>query len=141
MTKTSSFARALKVLALTAVPSFLLAQEQMPQPNDRERSKPFVNSDKDTGTYDKHDFNGFWVRNPSAQYNEPPCPECRDPGPSYGFFGNVPTLTAAGQERLMANRPTKGYMVGSKQAEEHSYLNIAYRKAVQSSESNDPVER
>jgi hypothetical protein len=135
------FTRTLKVLALTAVPAFLLAQPAQQGMNDHERAKPFVNSDKDTGTYDKHDFNGFWVRNPSAQFGQPPCPECRDPGPSYGFFGNVPPLTQAGEERLMANHPTKGYMVGSKQAEEHSYLHEAYRRAVQSSQSNDPEER
>jgi hypothetical protein len=149
--------RALTVVALTALPAFLLSQNAGAQVAAKPANastgtnevgtspgtagKPFVNSDKDTTPYDKHDFNGFWARNPSAQYGQPACPECRDPGPSYGFFGDVPPLTPAGQKQLNGNTPTKGYMVGSKQAAERTDLNIAYRKAKQSSESNDPEER
>jgi hypothetical protein len=137
-----------KLFSLIAAPAFLLAQtpvakDELPQVVNTggTMGKPFVNSDKDTRPYDKHDFNGFWARNPSAQYGQPSCPECRDPGPSYGYFGDVPPLTPAGEKRFQANKPTKGYLAGSKQAEEHKDLNIAYRRAVQSSESNDPEER
>jgi hypothetical protein len=148
MTNDFGLARVLKLLSVIAAPAFLLAQtpaakDELPQVANTGGTigKPFVNSDKDTRPYDKHDFNGFWARNPSAQYGQPPCPECRDPGPSYGYFGDVPPLTPAGQKRFEANKPTKGYLADSKEAEEHKNLNIAYRRAVQSSESNDPEER
>ena len=81
--------------ALLAVPAFLLGQTSVPQ-----KSEP---SDKDTRPYDKHDFNGIWARNPSAQFHQPPCPECRDNSrPSYGFFGDIPPLTAEGKKRFDA---------------------------------------
>jgi hypothetical protein len=148
MTNNFGLARGLRLLSLIAAPAFLLAQTPVAKDELSQvantggtMGKPFVNSDKDTRPYNKHDFNGFWARNPSAQYGQPPCPECRDPGPSYGYFGDVPPLTPAGEKRFAANKPTKGYLAGSKQAEEHKDLNIAYRRAVQSSESNDPEER
>ena len=128
----------LGVLALAAVPVVLLAQGRGPS---SDRSPKWVNSDTDTRPYDKHDFNGLWARNPSAQFGQAPCPECRDPGPSYGYFGNVPPMTPEGEKRFAMNRPTKGYMVGSKQAAEHMDLHVAYRRAVQTSEANDPEER
>ena len=142
MTNNSGWARfcrpVLTVLALAAVPAVLLAQNPGAQ-NDR--NKPWVNSDKDTRPYDKRDFNGLWARNPAAQFGQPPCPECRDPGPSYGFFGDVPPMTPEGEKRFQMNRPTKGYMLGSKQAAEHMDLHIGYRRAVQTSMANDPEER
>jgi len=96
----------------------------------------------DTRPYDKHDFNGIWARNPSAQFNQPPCPECRDNSrPSYGFFGDIPPMTPEGEKRFMANRPTKGYVAGSKEALANSDIHVGYRRAVQSALSNDPEER
>ena len=117
--------RALRVLALTALPAFLLSPERRGagcgETGECEhrrtevgtirvrRASRIVNSDKDTRPYDKHDFNGFWARNPSAQYGQPACPECRDiPGPSYGYFGDVPPMTPAGQKRFEANTAHEG---------------------------------
>jgi hypothetical protein len=133
--------RALKVLALAAVPAFLLVQSSVAQNVATSRNTPFVNSDKDTRPYDKRDFNGLWARNPSAQFHQPACPECRDPGPSYGFFGDVPPRTPEGEKRFQMNRPTKGYPPGSKEAAEHKDIDVGYRRAVQASLSNDPEER
>ena len=142
MTNKSGLARffgpVVKVLAVTAVPAVLLAQNPGP-PVDR--NKPWVNSDKDTRPYDKHDFNGLWARNPSAQFGQAPCPECRDPGPSYGYFGDVPPMTPEGEKRFQMNRPTKGYVLGSKQAADHMDLHVAYRRATTSAQANDPEER
>jgi len=142
MTNNSGWARfvrpVLQILVLTAVPVVLLAQGQgAPSP----RNKPWVNSDKDTRPYDPHDFNGLWARNPAAQFKQAPCPECRDPGPSYGYFGDVPPMTPEGERRFQMNRPTKGYMLGSKEAAEHMDLHIGYRRAVTTAMANDPEER
>ncbi|MDP9114139.1 MAG: hypothetical protein M3O20_10720, partial [Acidobacteriota bacterium] len=103
-------------------------------------------SDKDTRPYDKHDFNGLWARKPSSQFHQPPCPECQDAGITsivvgYGFFGDVPPRTPEGEKRLQANRPTKGYLLGSKKAAEHMNVDIGFRRALQSSLANDPEER
>src|SRR5947209_996894 len=119
MTKHSGLARfsryASRAVALTAVPAFLLVQNSPAQNAGRAASKVVGNdvnktyplSDMDTRPYDKHDFNGIWARNPSAQFNQPPCPECRDNSrPSYGFFGDIPPMTPEGEKRFMANRPT-----------------------------------
>jgi len=79
MTNNFGLARALKLLPLIAAPAYLLAQTQVAKDKPPQvantggtMGKPFVNSDKDTRPYDKHDFNGFWARNPSAQYGQPP---------------------------------------------------------------------
>jgi hypothetical protein len=149
----NSFARfsrhAARVLALSALPALLLvqpsgAQQQGPPPGFTMKdsvNKTYPVSDMDTRPYDKHDFNGLWARNPTAQFHQPLCPECRDPGPGYGFLGDVPPLTAEGKKRFDANRPTKGAVPGSKQALAHMDYDIGYRRAVQSSLSNDPEER
>jgi hypothetical protein len=147
MTNNSGLARfswqALRALALTAVPAFLLVQSSVAQNAAKvDRGKTSGPSDKDTRPYDKHDFNGIWARNPSAQFHQPPCPECRDDSrPSYGFFGDIPPLTAEGKKRFEANKPTKGYVAGSKEALAHMDIDVGYRRAVQSALSNDPEER
>jgi hypothetical protein len=141
---------ALRALALTAVPAFLLVQSSVAQNAGRaarkvvgdDVNKTYPISDKDTRPYDKHDFNGIWARNPSAQFHQPPCPECRDDSrPSYGYFGDVPPMTPEGEKRFMANRPTKGYVAGSKEALANPDIHVGYRRAVQSALSNDPEER
>ena len=154
MTHNGEFARfsrhALRALALTAVPAFLLVQSSVAQNAGRaarkatgdDVNKTYPLSDKDTRSYDKHDFNGIWARNPSAQFHQPPCPECRDDSrPSYGYFGDVPPMTPEGEKRFLANRPTKGYVAGSKEALGNSEIHVGYRRAVQSALSNDPEER
>ena len=145
MTNNSGLARfsrrALRVLALTAVTAFLLVQSSVAQnaanAGRRETSGP---SDKDTRPYDKHDFNGLWARGPEL-FKQPACPECRDTGPSYGFFGDVPPRTAEGEKRFQLNKPTKGYALGSNEANARSDRDIGYRRAVISSLANDPEER
>jgi len=131
--------RALRTLVVIAALGFL------PQISHAQRGAPpqpgVGNSDKDTRPYDKHDFNGMWARNPAAQYNQPPCPECRDTGPSYGYFGDVPPMTPEGQKKFEKNRPTKGYSLGTAEAAAHQDIHVAYRRAVQASLSNDPEER
>ena len=99
---------AVRALALTAVPALLLvpssvAQEGRPVVkvvgNDVNKTYPV--SDHDTRPYDKHDFNGIWARNPSAQFDQPPCPECRDNSrPSYGYFGDIPPMTELGKKAV-----------------------------------------
>jgi hypothetical protein len=138
---------AVRAVAITIVPAFLLVQSSLAQGgrglakgNDVNKTYPL--SDHDTSPYDKHDFNGIWVRNPSELFHQPPCPECRDnTRPSYGFFGDVPPMTAEGQKRFEANHPTKGFVPGTPQALANADIPIGYRRAVQSALSNDPEER
>ena len=154
MTNHSGLARfsrhAVRALALTAVPAFLLVQSSVAQNGRQMASKVSGNdvnktyplSDMDTRPYDKHDFNGIWARNPSAQFHQPPCPECLDNSrPSYGYFGDIPPMTAEGQKRFEANHPTKGFVAGSKEALANMDIHVGYRRAVQSALSNDPEER
>ncbi|MDP9053425.1 MAG: hypothetical protein M3N93_03865 [Acidobacteriota bacterium] len=131
-------ARAL-VLAICA---FLLPQVSVAQ-----KSAAPASSDKDTRPYDKHDFTGIWARNPAAQFGQPPCPECRNVGPvpgypvTYGYFGDVPPRTPEGEKKFRMNRPTKGYVIGSKEALAHMDIEEGFRRAVESKMSNDPEER
>lgn len=145
MTSSNTLAGSVRVvlaaLALTAVPQISLAQTSVAQTASNTQNKPFVNSDKDTSAYDKRDFSGLWARNPADQFGQPPCPECRDPGPSYGFFGDVPPMTPEGEKRFLNNRPTKGLNPDSKEAAERKDLHIAYRRAYASADANDPEER
>jgi hypothetical protein len=133
--------RALLALAVIGVVLFLMPQISQAQRGEGPPQPGVGNSDKDKSPFDKHDFNGFWVRNPAAQYNQPPCAECRDTGPSYGYFGDVPPMTPEGEKRFRLNKPTKGYTVGSPEAERNKNIHIAYRRAVQAALSNDPEER
>jgi hypothetical protein len=133
--------RALQAIAVIGVLVFLLPQISQAQQRG-EAARPGVgNSDKDTSHYNKHDFNGLWARNPSAQFNQPACPECRDTGPSYGYFGDIPPMTPEGEQRFRLNKPTKGYTPGSEEAERNKNIHIGYRRAVQAALSNDPEER
>src|SRR5438552_2392936 len=96
------FSRALQALAAVAVVLvFLLPQVSHAQGRQMSAARPGVgNSDTDKSSYDKHDFTGLWARNPSEEFHQPPCPECRDTGPSYGYFGDVPPMTPAGEKRF-----------------------------------------
>lgn len=99
-----------------------------------------ANSDKDTRPYDKHDFNGLWSRNPTT-YKLPACPECRDnqnvPA-GYGFFGDVPPRTPAGQKKFDANKPSRGYELNSAAANAHPDIDIGMRRAIIPALGNDP---
>ena len=129
---------AVTALALAAAPAALQAQTGAARPATAAASGP---SDKDTRPYDKHDFRGLWARNP-LPFHEPACPECRDNGPvAYGFFGDVPPLTAEGQKRFEKNLPSKGWEAGSPEALAHPNSNVAYRRAVAPGLGNDPEER
>ena len=114
---------AVRALALTAVPAFLLVQSSVAQNAGRAASKvagddvnkTYEPSDKDTRPYDKHDFNGIWARNPSAQFHQPPCPECRDNSrPSYGYFGDIPPLTPEGKRGSRRTGPPRAMLPGAK---------------------------
>ncbi len=142
MTNSNGLARfsryALRAFALTAVSAFLLVQNSVAQSGGDHWG---ANSDTDTRSYDKRDFNGLYARNP-APLGLPACPECGRNGPiSYGFFGDVPPMTPEGQRRFEANRPTKGWPIGSEAADAHSDEHIAYRRANESVFANDPEER
>jgi hypothetical protein len=151
MTNNSGLARfsgrAVRVLALTAVPAFLLIQSSAAQNTGDARregqAKTSGPSDKDTRPYDKHDFTGLWARNPGP-FKQPACPECRDPGPGipggYGFFGDVPPRTPEGEKKFQMNRPTKGLELGSEKANARTDVDIAYRRAHKAALSNDPEE-
>jgi len=99
-------------------------------------------SDTDTRDYDKRDFSGLWSRSPD-QYNLGPCPECRDPAswPGYGFFGETPPMTPAGQERFESYRPARGIELGTEQAAQRTDIHIGYRRAVLPAFGNDPEMR
>jgi hypothetical protein len=145
MTNNSGLARfsrhAVTALALTAVPAFLLVQSSAAQNvANAARGATSGPSDKDTRTYDKHDFTGLWARNPGP-FEQPACTECRDRGPvAYGFFGDVPPRTPEGEKKFQMNKPTKGYEPGSKQANAHPEVDIGYRRATKAALSNDPEE-
>jgi hypothetical protein len=76
------FWHAIRGLALTTVPAFLLVPSSVAQNAGREANKvsgndvnkTYETSDEDTRPYDKHDFNGIWARNPAAQFHQPPLP-------------------------------------------------------------------
>jgi len=150
MTNNTRFARfpgrAIRALALTAVPALLLVQSSLAQNTANGRGARVdrsVSSDKDTSKYDKHDFTGLWAHNPPI-FGLPACPECRDPGPGvpggYGFFGEIPPRTPEGEKKFQMNRPTKGLELGSEQANARPEIDIAFRRAHKAALSNDPEE-
>ena len=143
MTNNSGLVRfswhAVRALALTAVPAFLLVPSSAAQNVAKvDRVATSAGSDKDTRPYDKHDFTGLWARNPGP-FKQPACPECRDRGPvAYGYFGEVPPRTPEGEKKFQMNRPTKGFVAGSKEALAHADVDVAYRRAAEAALSNDP---
>ena len=105
----------------------------------RTDTDPYASSDTDKRAYDKHDLSGLWSRN-SQQFKLPPCPECREHGPvpGYGYHGVPPARTAEGEKRFQANKPSRGFDLGSKQANEHPEIDIGMRRAVPPARGNDP---
>jgi hypothetical protein len=133
--------RAVKVLALTALPAALLIQSAVAQ--NRAAAKQGdenASSDTDTHPYDKHDFTGLWSRNP-GQFKMPACPECRDrgPAPGYGFFGDVPPRTPEGEKKMSLNHPSRGWEL--KDAAKHMSVDEGMRRAVIPEKGNDPENR
>ena len=100
----------------------------------------YTSSDTDKRPYNKHDLSGLWSRDAELQ-GLPPCPECREHGigGGYGYRGDVPARTPEGEKRFNANRPSRGFDLGSREANEHPELDIGMRRAVKPSESNDPI--
>ena len=133
--------RVIKALALVAVSAAMLAQTA-PAQNRGAARDPNASSDTDKRPYDKRDFNGLWARN-TRQFNLPPCAECGDQGlaPGYGFFGTPPPRTPAGEKKFQANKPGRGYELGSKEANAHPDIDIGYRRAVLPAFGNDPEAR
>jgi hypothetical protein len=136
--------RAATALALTAFSAILLAPSAGAQNNVAARAggDPNASSDKDARAYDKRDFSGLWSRNP-GQFHMAPCPECRDRAlaPGYGFFGDVPPRTAAGEKKFQLNKPGRGYELNSKEANAHPEVDIGMRRAVIPALGNDPEAR
>ena len=99
-------------------------------------------SDKDARPFDKRNFNGLWARNPQT-YKLPECPECRDTNaaPGYGFYGDVPPRTPAGEKKFQANKPARGFELNSKEANAHPEVDIGMRRAVLPAFGNDPEGR
>jgi len=98
-------------------------------------------SDKDTRPYDKHDFTGVWSHNPGA---DDPCWECAEQNPiripGYGYFGDVPPRTPAGEKKLMSTKIGRGFEPGSEGAKTPG-LDPAYKRAGLPAYSNDPEAR
>jgi hypothetical protein len=144
MTRNSDLRRfTLRTLAFTVIPAVMLVQSAAAQnAGARTGGDPNASSDKDTRPYDKHDFSGLWSRNP-GQFKMAPCPECRDngPAPGYGFFGDVPPRTAAGEKKFQLNKPGRGYELNSKEANAHPEVDIGMRRAIIPALGNDPEAR
>ncbi len=144
MTRNSDLRRfTLRTLAFTVIPAVMLIQSAAAQnAGARAGGDPNASSDKDTRPYDKHDFSGLWSRNP-GQFKMAPCPECRDNGqaPGYGFFGDVPPRTAAGEKKFQLNKPGRGYELNSKEANAHPEVDIGMRRAIIPALGNDPEAR
>ena len=144
----SRFARpSVKALAPTALALVLIGPNALAQntaaPANRVPSAaaagPYASSDTDKRPYDKHDLSGLWSRN-SQQFKLPPCPECREHGPipGYGFHGTPPARTPEGEKRFQANKPSRGYELGSKEARDHPEIDVGMRRAVPPALGNDP---
>ena len=131
--------RVVKALALTAIPAAILVQSAVGQNAANIGRDTYASSDTDTRPYDKHDFSGLWSRNP-AQFKLPPCPECREHGPvpGYGYHGNPPAMTPEGQKRFEANKPSRGFDLGGKDAAAHPEVHVGFRRAVPPALGNDP---
>jgi hypothetical protein len=151
MTRNSRFSNLFVRVVLAALPAAVLLQSataQTPAPAGRGRGNtpagdPYASSDKDTRPYDKHDFSGLWSRNP-ATYKLPACPECRDQvnvPAGYGFFGDVPPRTPAGEKKFQLNKPSRGYELNSKEANAHPEIDIGMRRAILPALGNDPEGR
>jgi hypothetical protein len=126
----------LSMIVLVSIPA-VVAQTPQRQPDLT------AISDTDKRAYNKHDFTGLWARNPQA-YGLPACPECREMppvAPGYGFLGTPPPRTPEGEKRLLTSRPGRGYEIGSKEASEHTEVDIGYRRAVLPAFGNDPESR
>ena len=140
--------RAVKALALAALPAALLVQSAVAQNtaavakagNGADGVNQYPSSDTDKRPYDKHDFSGLWSRNP-AQFKLPQCPECREhgPAPGYGFHGTPPPRTAEGEKKLQLNKPGRGYEL--REAKQHLDVDEGMRRAVPPALGNDPEGR
>ena len=133
--------RTVTALALTAAVAVFLAHTAAAQnaAGTRTASDPYASSDTDTRSFDKHDLSGLWSRN-SQQFRLPPCPECREHGPvpGYGYHGNPPAMTPEGQKRFEANKPSRGYDLGGKDAAAHPEVHVGMRRAIPPALGNDP---
>jgi hypothetical protein len=137
--------RAATTFALTAISSAMLVSTASAQNARPRNAAPNTSSsDTDKSPYDKHDLSGVWTRAPRG-FKLPACPECGDPPPGaftgYGYLGTPPPRTPAGEKKMQANIPARGYEVGSKEAKEHTEIDIGFRRAVLPAFSNDPEGR
>jgi hypothetical protein len=80
--------------------------------------------------FDPHDLSGFWSRNP-RNGGGGTCPDCGD----LGFNKDVPPMTAWGQAKFAANKPSYGRPLGSPLNGEH----IGRVRAIPPGQGNDIV--
>lgn len=101
-------------------------------------------SDTDTRPYDRRDFSGLWSHGPQT-YGLPACPECNAespiPVPGYGFFGDVPPRTPAGEQTLLMRKHGRGFEPDDPRLAKYPNLDLAYRRAVLPTFGNDPEAR
>jgi hypothetical protein len=130
--------------AVLAYAGFIALAVLSPEPASAQKGQAkagdYTSTDKDTRPFDKHDVSGLWSRD-STLFGLPPCYECREHGAGmgYGYRGDVPPRTPEGEKRMNANHPARGFDLGSKEAAEHTELDIGMRRAIRPSDSNDPI--
>jgi hypothetical protein len=94
--------------------------------------------------YDKHDFSGVWSHVP-PDFGLPPCPECAEqhpiPIPGYGYFGEVPPRTPAGEAKLQMTHHGRGFESDDPRLKQYPNLDPAYKRAGLPAYSNDPEAR
>ena len=102
---------------------------------------PRAPSDTDTRPFNKRDFNGLWSHNPT-EHELPACWECGEQHPiripGYGYFGDVPPRTPAGEKKLQATRHGRGFEPNAEEAKKYPNLDPAYKRAGLPAFSNDP---
>lgn len=134
--------RAVAVAALTLAVAMMSTHTTAAQ--NRGRGAGPAGPDADTRPYNKRDFNGVWSHNPGG-HGLPPCPECAEQNPirvpGYGYFGDVPPRTPAGEKKLQATRHGRGFEPDAEEAKKYPNLDPAYKRAGLPAYSNDPEAR
>ena len=77
-------------------------------------------------SFDPHDLSGIWSRNSQGYGGGGTCRGCGD----RGFNNDVPPMTAWGQARFEANKPSYGRALGSPAAAQHPEEHIGRRRGV-----------
>jgi len=96
------------------------------------------NPANDGKAFEKRDLSGIWSRNgtPGGYGGGGTCRDCGD----RGFANDVPALTALGQTRFEANKPSYGRLLNSPDAAAHPEEHIGRRRAVPPANDTDPYQ-